>query len=332
MRTLVKRIPSVFALLVVMAVMGLAPDLQACSCARLGPACEMAWNSDSVFVGRVVRISDQFVRTSDGTERQKRVTFQVSETFRGPVKQTVDVTTDVEAGGDCGFPFERGRDYLVYASRSEGVLYTSICSRTARAEGAASDLAYLRSFAKGETPSKIFGSVTEFNPRPVPIAKVPIRLVSPTSNRETITDSAGQYSFDALPPGTFTISASLPNNWGGGEGRTVRLVDNACSEQNFFAVERAQLPGQLFDADGQSWARASVAMIPLSASNRSQALEGLTGFTGGAGRFAIQRLPPGDYLLVANSEGFPTTYFPGVQEREKATVIHVESGQQLTPC
>ena len=70
----------------------------------------------------------------------------------------------------------------------------------------------------------------------------------------------------------------------------------------------------------------------VSVLNQSQFLGG--SFTSGAGRFAIQRLPPGDYLLVVNINNppqlFPPTYFPGVQQREKATVIHVESGQQLT--
>jgi hypothetical protein len=243
----------------------------------------------------------------------------------------VEVATG-RGGGDCGYAFERGRDYLVYASEAEGILQTGICSRTARAERAAEDLSYLRGLSKGETPSRVFGTVT--GPAwQVPIANVPVRLELSGVVKTTTTNAAGQYSFDSLPVGTFEVSASLSNNWGGGESRSVRLGNQACSQQDFFAVERAKLTGNLRDDEGRPVESTIVSMMSTDPSRRSIVLESFTRF----GRFTIDRIPPGDYWLGVNithspriTHPFPPTYFPGVHESEKATVIHVESAQELT--
>lgn len=44
-------------------------------------------------------------------------------------------------GGDCGFPFRRGKSYLVYAYRTgDGSLDVRICGRTRDLTHAAADL------------------------------------------------------------------------------------------------------------------------------------------------------------------------------------------------
>jgi hypothetical protein len=54
------------------------------------------------------------------------------------------------------------------------------------------------------------------------------------------------------------------------------------------------------------------------------------------GRFTIDEVALGDYYLVANDDGvidsdepFPLTYFPGVLQKEKATVLTFGSGDKL---
>src|SRR5262249_22625050 len=76
--------------------------------------------------------------------RQRRVRLAVSEAFSGVTLGETTITTG-EGGGDCGFDFSTGREYLVYASAgSDGSLSTSICSPTMKIEDAKSDLEYLR--------------------------------------------------------------------------------------------------------------------------------------------------------------------------------------------
>jgi hypothetical protein len=49
------------------------------------------------------------------------------------------------SGGDCGFDFEVGKKYLVYAFKDEaGELSTNICTRTTRLERSRGNLAYPR--------------------------------------------------------------------------------------------------------------------------------------------------------------------------------------------
>ena len=72
------------------------------------------------------------------------VTFQVTRTWKGPVKSEISIYTG-EGGGDCGYPFVVGREYLVYAFKAFGTgpPATGICSRTTGLSQAKKDIAAL---------------------------------------------------------------------------------------------------------------------------------------------------------------------------------------------
>jgi hypothetical protein len=344
-----KSVTPVLPLIVATAFIGGPTSLQACSCIRTAPVCQAAWTSDAVFLGKVTSVSGWLERMLFGSFQQKHVMFEVAENFNGLSDKTIEIVTGT-GGGDCGFPFQEGHEYLVYASHSTETrsLYAGICSRTAPAERAAADLVYLRSLAKGGPPSRIFGFVTGYSPgvgielryaerAPHPIANVPIHLESEVASRRTFTDSLGNYTFDGLPAGMFSVSADMPRNLGGGEKRTVSLRNHACSESNFIAVERAQLTGSLLDDKGAPVVTTQVVMVRTGSSKNS---DNIMAYTDERGIFTVQRLPPGDFVLGVNiseppregqhlSHPFPPTYFPGVPDRANARIIHVESAQQL---
>jgi hypothetical protein len=72
------------------------------------------------------------------------VTFSVSRVYRGAQKPRMQVETGL-GGGDCGFGFEIGKQYLVYAYKGEsGRFSTGICTATALLEKSKANLAYLR--------------------------------------------------------------------------------------------------------------------------------------------------------------------------------------------
>ena len=76
------------------------------------------------------------------------VLLRVGETLSGvPTGQAeVEVATSMS---ECGFRFEAGQQFFVYAYRNpEGKLHTNICTRTRPIEKAAEDLAYLRAAAR----------------------------------------------------------------------------------------------------------------------------------------------------------------------------------------
>jgi hypothetical protein len=77
------------------------------------------------------------------------VTFNVLRAYRGNASGSVTVLTGL-GGGDCGFDFETGKQYLVYARRvNTEILFTSICSGTSSLEEAGPALRFLR----GEPPT-----------------------------------------------------------------------------------------------------------------------------------------------------------------------------------
>ena len=103
----------------------------ACSCAEV-PSVEVEWaRSDTIFVGRVVGLTLES-RDSNGRLRSVRVCrFSDIEPFKGVVEgsQSLTVVTAFEYAA-CGYPFQLGARYVVYASSRAGELHTSICRRT----------------------------------------------------------------------------------------------------------------------------------------------------------------------------------------------------------
>ena len=131
-------------------------DVQACSCVGRDPFRQQFERADAVFVGRVVGVKDRFhvfrrlwMYFLDATGRDYErhygyaYTFSVERVWRGPGARTVTILTG-RGGGDCGYPFERGRDYLVYGYRNDSDVWsTDICTRTSEVADAAEDLSLL---------------------------------------------------------------------------------------------------------------------------------------------------------------------------------------------
>ena len=93
--------------------------------------------SEAVFTGTVLEISK---RPGD---LYITVKFKVEEVWRGPRGAETSVFTGI-GGGDCGYKFEIGEKYLVYAyKRDDSKLETNICQRTAPLAEAGPDLKVL---------------------------------------------------------------------------------------------------------------------------------------------------------------------------------------------
>lgn len=145
--------------------------VSACSCVADVTLSESFTIYNAVFAGKVVRIADNYApyfSTIDyilykigirhslfgyfflNNERMYGfdVFFKVLKSWKGVEKTFVKVNTG-RGGGDCGYSFEVGKEYLVYASYAYGVpgsyWVTGICSRNAELPKATEDLNYLRS-------------------------------------------------------------------------------------------------------------------------------------------------------------------------------------------
>ena len=78
--------------------------------------------SQAVFVGKVMQVRSEGYGVS--------VKFRVENVWKGKLSREVTIFTG-QGGGDCGYRFEVGESYLVYASGSHERLSTNICQRTA---------------------------------------------------------------------------------------------------------------------------------------------------------------------------------------------------------
>jgi hypothetical protein len=135
------KIPARRPLLLALAALALAaaaPRALACSCAPPGePRAELA-AADAVFAGRVVSVEPQEAAAFP----RLAVRFALKAVWKGlPEGDEATLTTAADSAA-CGYHFEEGEEYLVYAYRSDdGDLTTSLCSRNARLDQAAADLA-----------------------------------------------------------------------------------------------------------------------------------------------------------------------------------------------
>ena len=97
--------------------------------------------SRAVFLGKVVDVVEK------PEVYEVSVKFLVERVWKGKLARRVTILTG-RGGGDCGYRFEVGGSYLVYAYGSTGRLGTNICQRTTRRAETA-DMKYL---GKGKKP------------------------------------------------------------------------------------------------------------------------------------------------------------------------------------
>ncbi|MGM0883256.1 MAG: hypothetical protein ACQEXQ_19735 [Bacillota bacterium] len=127
-------------------------NVYACSCAQpLTVEAEFS-RSEAVFAGRVLEVQEY--RNLNGSVT-KSTLFEISQIWKGGSESQIIIHTG-GGGGDCGYHFEEGKEYLVYAHPStmygdKELLVTIICDRTNVLAQAQEDLAIL---GEGKVPTE----------------------------------------------------------------------------------------------------------------------------------------------------------------------------------
>ncbi|MBM7702415.1 hypothetical protein [Metabacillus iocasae] len=122
----------------------------ACSCVPTVPVKEELEQSDAVFSGKVIRKehTKQNLYNDGFAMEVYAVTFEVNRVWKGASNSHILVYTGM-GGGDCGYSFKEGTDYLVYAHGNDQLI-AEICSRTAELSSANEDLTILGEGMKPE--------------------------------------------------------------------------------------------------------------------------------------------------------------------------------------
>jgi Carboxypeptidase regulatory-like domain len=225
------------------------------------PPCQAYWASDAVFVGEVKDIEIAMEKTSDGKELRGnvRVIFSVTEAFRGVSSTEIKVST---SNSECGFRFETGGLYFVYASidrNGSGGLTTSSCTRTQEYSESSPDLIYARSLTKAAPGAAIFGRVTQRiegmnngqGSTSAPLPNVRIIIEGQEKKFNPKTDEEGRYSMSGLTPGDYTVKIDLPEGLDAGKEQKVQVYERGCAKVDFEGRWDGKLSGTVIDAEGR---------------------------------------------------------------------------------
>jgi hypothetical protein len=130
----------------------------ACSCLPTTPQQSLK-NSGTVFAGKVIDVVDEAKMHPEVSRPLLgfKVTFEVSNVWKGQANRQFVVRTS-DSSASCGYSFEKGKEYLVYASNQGSQLETGLCSGTKPLANARPDLAVL---GRGKTPATQTSNATQ---------------------------------------------------------------------------------------------------------------------------------------------------------------------------
>jgi hypothetical protein len=154
----------------------------------------------------------------------KRARVKVKTVYRGDDDD--EYFTVWTPFGDCGYDFQKGETYLIYADLDEetDIMETGICSRTRRVSDAGEDLGYLYFLQNDkEHSARLEGFVTsnllyqaEHDTQHYtgaiksPIAGAVLELRSAQGPRYTESDGGGRFVFDGLAAGAYNVTVFAP--------------------------------------------------------------------------------------------------------------------------
>lgn len=153
----------------------------ACSCAPSPSVAASLSSAAAVFSGKVTKVDapqGQVISSADPVT----VTFAVQKVWKGATESQLVVTTALDSAS-CGYNFELGQEYLVYADQNDGAgaaLSVNLCSRTTILPQAQGDLAAL---GEGQTPSGGQASNEPSTPAPSAAPTTPTVLPSTGTTR-----------------------------------------------------------------------------------------------------------------------------------------------------
>jgi hypothetical protein len=335
---------------------GFASVANACWCGDRSP-CESYADASVVFVGVVIKTGinqatgqlPANAMSTTFTNGSPTARFKIEEFFRGTEAAELEISGQ---GTTCDYHFKQGERYVVYAfpSPDGATFHTNICSGTAPLSEAAADLIYLRSAEKRASGGTVFGEITR-EPSSVvdskssydPIPKAEVIFENGAQRFQTVSEVKGNFKLAGLPPGRYKVHTNPPTNYSRADVRTngprneweLDVPDHGCIQIWFVARQSGEISGTVGDASGIVAEDVEPELIPVDQradnSNRQSVRLGESSI------FKFSFLPPGRYYLGFNlsagptlMEPYPEFYYPGVEDRAKATIITLTEGQKIS--
>src|SRR6266704_5341203 len=190
-----------------------------------------------------------------------KVTLSVSERFRGAAGDSLVVNTELGTEA-CGYPFEVGHEYLVFAYENLGKVTVTTCSGTQPSKMAVARIEQLRALRDGSTLPDLYGFVGTHPLRSgeagweqvQPMAGLTVTARSDSAEYRTQTADNGLYGFHGLPAGRYRLSVGAPPGrralWGGGAEHPGTGPGSPCA-MNFEVFWDGLISGTIVGRDGQ---------------------------------------------------------------------------------
>jgi hypothetical protein len=139
-------IAGLWKMLSLFVLLNISLPLPSCSCVPPGSPKEELENSSVVFQGKVIKITDELFNSL----QLHKVEFKVSMVWKGEITEDMSIRTFPGKGGDCGYVFKEGIEYLIYVYGPKPYIVSN-CSRTKQLSQAEFDL---KELGKGKPPLK----------------------------------------------------------------------------------------------------------------------------------------------------------------------------------
>jgi hypothetical protein len=312
------------------------PSLIACECGPTPPPCQAYWQSPLVFLGTVTDVIPMPGGNNDWHPSKARM--RIDRAYKGVSEPAVTLYDD----GMCDGPsLKVGEQYLMYTRRDgDDEIPVRGCTRSRDAKFADEDLKYLDGLDDAPLTSRVYGRVASWPEGPgdrVPLAGATVTLEGPNETLTAKADEKGQYWFDGLPPGKYSVSAKQP-------GFTMPLHDYGLFSADVVARGCAaidvtlnkqwpgMIAGSLFRPDGTH----ATAGIDLNL-RRIQDDEDRTAkpdevLTNERGEYVFRNVPPGRYKIVLHECCYPSRqapysaiYWPSAASEEDGSEVVVGS-------
>ena len=316
-----------------------------CICGGGTPPCEEYWNAAVVFSGTVARLSPMSIEEKFGERivsySKLSATFNVETVYRGEIEKEVDVITGM-SDGDCGYRFQIGERYLVYAFVNEQTkrLQTSSCARTRPMSEASADLEFFRGIAQNPAGGRIYGEIADFTRDSAGtmveknLAGANVSITGEGTHIERTSDKEGRYEVAGLRPGQYRIGASFPDYTSTSTKEAeVAVHDRGCVHVAVPLQLDGRIMGRVLDSEANGVVHQRIELVPVGRGITPE----FTTYSDEDGKYELKGVRPGDYYLGINLSNPPSaespyvrTYFPDIHERERAPVIHVDRAETLT--
>lgn len=329
------------------------PIVNACSCGNSPTPCGSYGSADAVFVGSVQRVVDKKAKGEGGREYRVGQTayVQVERAFKGTLQPEVVFRTE---GSSCDPIYDQGERWLFYGyyNKETKTWRTAACDRSTPVENAAEDLLYLQALPKSASTTRLSGRIEHYDDDPEKgfsvvnnISGAKVTITGEGKKYEAYTNKDGVFEIYGLPAGKYAVEPEIPVGlklrfpmYAGSLDYSDRtnprlvLVEKSCASASFILSSNNRIAGRIFGADGRVLPNVCLSIQPKekTATNR------IFDCTDKEGRYELKQIPAGEYLIVVNYHGkissdepFPMTYFPGVFEKDKATILTIARDSNL---